>query len=152
MKKSLLERSTDALPTMLNYNTYAANNSLYNTPPTIAIYLLKLVLDWVENQGGVSAIEKVNDEKAKLLYDAIDESEGFYNGHALPNSRSKMNVTFTLQNEEATKAFLQQAKEEGFVGLAGHRSVGGCRASIYNAVPLEHVEKLAEFMKKFSQR
>lgn len=152
MKKSLLERSTDALPTMLNYKTYAENNSLYNTPPTIAIYLLKLVLDWVENQGGVTAIEKINDQKAKLLYDAIDESEGFYNGHATPNSRSKMNVTFTLQSEEATKAFLQQAKEEGFVGLNGHRSVGGCRASIYNAVPLENVEKLAEFMKKFSQK
>ncbi|WP_338470506.1 3-phosphoserine/phosphohydroxythreonine transaminase [Niallia sp. XMNu-256] len=149
IKKDLLTRSSDDLPTMLNYNTHVKNNSLYNTPPTFGIYLLSLVLEWIEEQGGVQAIEKINEQKAKLLYDEIDESNGFYSGHATPDSRSTMNVTFTLQSEEATKSFLSQAKEAGFVGLAGHRSVGGCRASIYNAVPLENVERLAQFMREF---
>lgn len=149
IRKDLISDSKDELPTMLNYKTHAANNSLYNTPPTIAIYLLSLVLEWVDSLGGVAEIEKLNEEKAKILYDVIDESSGFYNGHAAPDSRSTMNVTFTLNSDEATKAFLAQAKELGFVGLNGHRSVGGCRASIYNAVPKEHVVKLAEFMKEF---
>ncbi|WP_428909385.1 3-phosphoserine/phosphohydroxythreonine transaminase [Niallia sp. Krafla_26] len=149
IKKDLLARSSHELPTMLNYNTYAKNNSLYNTPPTFGIYLLSLVLKWVEQQGGLTAIEKINGQKAALLYDEIDQSEGFYNGHAEQDSRSTMNVTFTLNSDEATKSFLTQAKEAGFVGLNGHRSVGGCRASIYNAVPLENVEKLAQFMKDF---
>lgn len=149
IKKELLGRSNDDLPTMLNYQTHADKNSLYNTPPTFAIYLLGLVLEWVEKQGGVKAIEEINEKKAKLLYDVIDESEGFYLGHAEKSSRSFMNVTFTLPSDELTAKFLASAKEEGFVGLNGHRSVGGCRASIYNAVPLEHVEKLAEFMKSF---
>ncbi|WP_141433125.1 3-phosphoserine/phosphohydroxythreonine transaminase [Bacillus sp. 03113] len=152
IKKDLLELSKDSLPTMLNYQTHAKNNSLFNTPPTLAIYLLSLVLKWVENEGGIEAISKTNDEKAKLLYDAIDESNGFYKGHAEKNSRSNMNVTFTLQNDEITKAFLTKAKEKGFVGLNGHRSVGGCRASIYNAVPLDHVRQLAEFMKEFQNQ
>ena len=149
IKKELLSRSNDELPTMLNYNTYAKNNSLYNTPPTFGIYLLSLVLKWVEQQGGLQAMEKINNQKAALLYDEIDQSEGFYNGHATVDSRSNMNVTFTLNSDEATKAFLAQAKEAGFVGLNGHRSIGGCRASIYNAVPTENVERLAQFMKEF---
>lgn len=149
IRKDLLAKSDASLPTMLNYQTHVESNSLYNTPPTLAIYLLSLVLEWVDSLGGVSKIEELNKEKAKVLYDTIDESNGFYQGHAEPKSRSLMNVTFTLQSEEATKAFLSQAKENGFIGLAGHRSVGGCRASIYNAVPLEHVVKLAEFMKSF---
>ncbi|WP_071396030.1 3-phosphoserine/phosphohydroxythreonine transaminase [Bacillus tuaregi] len=149
MKKELLERSSDNLPTMLNYNTHAKNNSLYNTPPTFGIYLLSLVLKWVTDQGGLEAIEKMNEQKAALLYNEIDNSNGFYNGHAVSDSRSTMNVTFTLNSEEATKSFLAQAKEAGFVGLNGHRSVGGCRASIYNAVPYENVEKLAQFMSDF---
>jgi len=149
MKKDLLERSNDSLPTMLNYNTYAKNNSLYNTPPTLAIYLLSLVLEWAEQQGGVEVIEKINNEKSDVLYQAIDESEGFYIGHAENTSRSKMNVTFNLKDEETSKKFLQKAKEAGFIGLNGHRSIGGCRASIYNSVPMEHVYQLAEFMKSF---
>ncbi|WP_075981527.1 3-phosphoserine/phosphohydroxythreonine transaminase [Bacillus massilinigeriensis] len=152
IKKDLLSRSSDQLPTMLNYQIQAKNDSLYNTPPTLAIYLLKLVLEWAAAQGGVEKIAKVNEEKAKILYDAIDESEGFYIGYAGKNSRSKMNVTFNLQTDELNKAFLAQAKEAGFVGVNGHRSVGGCRASIYNAVPIENVEKLAKFMKEFKAK
>lgn len=149
IKKDLLSRASDSLPTMLNYNTHAKNNSLYNTPPTFGIYLLSLVLKWVTNEGGLEVIAKRNNEKAALLYNEIDNSEGFYNGHADVDSRSNMNVTFTLSSDEASKAFLAQAKEAGFVGLNGHRSVGGCRASIYNAVPYENVERLAQFMNEF---
>ncbi|KAB2337135.1 3-phosphoserine/phosphohydroxythreonine transaminase [Cytobacillus depressus] len=152
INKKLLSHSNPSLPTMLNYNTFAKHDSLYNTPPTLAIYLLKLVLEWAEQEGGLSVIEKRNEEKAKILYNCIDESEGFYKGHAEIDSRSKMNVTFTLKDEETSKQFLQQAKEAGFIGLGGHRSVGGCRASIYNAVPVEHVEQLAEFMKTFQYK
>lgn len=149
VKKNLISQPLKHLPTMLNYQTYSSNNSLYNTPPTFAIYLLKLVLDWVEKEGGLTAMATRNGEKTKCLYDVIDESEGFYNGHATKESRSNMNITFTLPTEELTNEFLYLAQEKGFIGLAGHRSVGGCRASIYNAVPLEHVEQLANFMKYF---
>ncbi|WP_053361808.1 3-phosphoserine/phosphohydroxythreonine transaminase [Bacillus sp. FJAT-27251] len=152
LRKDLLERSNDSLPTMLDYRTHAKNDSLYNTPPTMAIYLLKLVLEWADSLGGTEALEKINREKAALLYNAIDDSDGFYKGHAEASSRSLMNVTFTLENQELTEAFLAEAKERGFTGLNGHRSVGGCRASIYNAVPLEHVEVLAQFMKEFKSR
>lgn len=149
IRKDLLELSDDHLPTMLNYQIQAKNDSLYNTPPTLAIYLLKLVLEWAVGQGGVEKLAQINEAKAKILYDVIDESEGYYIGYAGKNSRSRMNVTFNLQSEELNKAFLSQAKEAGFVGVNGHRSVGGCRASIYNAVPIENVEKLAQFMKQF---
>ncbi|KKK35988.1 MFS transporter [Mesobacillus campisalis] len=152
VRKDLLERSKDSLPTMLDYRTHAKNDSLYNTPPTMAIYLLKLVLEWADSLGGTAALEKINKEKAALLYNVIDDSDGFYKGHAEASSRSLMNVTFTLKNQELTEAFLAEAKERGFTGLNGHRSVGGCRASIYNAVPLEHVEVLAQFMKEFKSR
>jgi phosphoserine aminotransferase len=152
VKKNLLDRSLEHLPTMLNYQTHAKNNSLYNTPPTLAIYLLNLVLEWAENEGGVEVLAKRNEEKASVLYNAIDESEGFYQGHANKDNRSKMNVTFTLPDEEKTADFLKLAKEKGFVGLNGHRSIGGCRASIYNAVPLDHCLQLAEFMKEFKNR
>ncbi|GLB58805.1 3-phosphoserine/phosphohydroxythreonine transaminase [Cytobacillus sp. NCCP-133] len=152
IRKDLLNKSPENLPAMLNYNTYASNNSLYNTPPTLAIYLLSLVLEWAEEEGGLQQIQKMNEKKAKALYDVIDESEGFYLGHAHQDSRSLMNVTFNLHSEEASKDFLQQAKEAGFVGLGGHRSIGGCRASIYNAVPPEHVHKLAEFMTTFKNK
>lgn len=151
IQKELLSRSGKHLPTMLNYNTYADHNSLYNTPPTLAIYLLKLVLEWAKELGGLAALEKRNEEKAKILYDAIDSSEGFYLGHADSKSRSTMNITFNLHTEEAEKNFLHRAKETGFIGLNGHRSIGGCRASIYNAMPVEHIYQLAEFMKKFKE-
>lgn len=151
IRKDLIKEDA-ALPTMLSFHTHAKNNSLFNTPPTLAIYLLSLVLKWVKKQGGVEGIAALNNEKAKHLYDVIDQSNGFYRGHAEETSRSKMNVTFTLQSENLTKAFLQEAKEAGFVGLNGHRSVGGCRASIYNAVPLEHVMELTKFMKEFHRK
>ena len=152
VKKDFLETARTNVPTMLNYSTYAENNSLYNTPPTFAIYMLSLVLEWVKEQGGVKSIQKNNEEKAKYIYDAIDNSEGFYKAHATEESRSLMNITFTLPNEELTKKFLQEAKERQFIGLAGHRSVGGCRASAYNAVPKEACEALANFMTEFKNQ
>ncbi len=148
-EKAFLESGQDHLPTMLDYRTHSSSHSLFNTPPTFAIYMLSLVLEWIKDQGGAEALEKTNKQKANLLYDVIDNSSGFYRGHAQKDSRSFMNVTFTLPNEELTKKFLAESKEKGFVGLNGHRSVGGCRASIYNAVPLESVEKLREFMLDF---
>lgn len=148
IRKDLIE-DNDHLPTMLSYATHAKNNSLYNTPPTLAIYLLSLVLDWAKEQGGVEKLAEINAEKAAAIYNVIDESDGFYKGHARPDSRSHMNVTFNLQTEKAEKKFLAEAKAAGFVGLNGHRSIGGCRASIYNAVPLAHCQELAKFMKKF---
>ncbi|MFC4322161.1 3-phosphoserine/phosphohydroxythreonine transaminase [Litchfieldia salsa] len=152
VKKDLLKDIPSSIPTLLNYQTHVKNNSLYNTPPTFSIYILSLVLDWVRAQGGVSAIEKINHEKASLIYNCLDESNGFYTPHAQVGSRSNMNVTFTLPSEELTKDFLAQAKELGFVGLAGHRSIGGCRASIYNAVPIESCEALVAFMNDFKTK
>lgn len=152
IRKYLLERSSENLPTMLNYQIHAKNNSLYNTPPTFSIYILYLILKWVEKNGGTDRMEQLNKEKAFALYSKIDESNGFYLGHAKENSRSRMNVTFKLLTEELTNKFLQKANDYGFVGLNGHRSVGGCRASIYNAVPLSHVQDLITFMEEFKQR
>lgn len=114
--------------------------------------MLSLVLEWVKEQGGVAEIERRNKQKAQILYNAIDESDGFYKGHAEKESRSFMNVTFTLPSDELTKAFVQEAKENRLIGLSGHRSVGGCRASIYNAVTIEACEKLAQFMKEFRKK
>lgn len=151
IKKEWLTKENEQVPKILKYSTHAKANSLYNTPPTFAIYMLSLVLEWLKEKGGLEAIEKRNSEKARILYSAIDESNGFYRGHAKPDSRSNMNVTFTLKNDELTKSFIEQAKEEKMSGLGGHRSVGGCRASIYNAVSIEDCEKLAAFMKKFRE-
>lgn len=148
IRKSLLERIPDNLPIMLDYRTYVEHNSLYNTPPTFPIYVVAEVLAWLEAQGGLDVMEKRNREKAALLYDAIDSS-GFYAGTAKPNSRSLMNVTFRLSDESLEPVFLQQALARGFSGLKGHRSVGGIRASIYNAFPLEGVRELVAFMKEF---
>lgn len=134
---------------MLKYTTHADNNSLYNTPPTFGIYMLGEVLKWVENEGGLAAIEARNEVKAKLIYDVIDNSNGFYTGHATPESRSLMNITFRVADEELEKQFLAEATAAGFIGLSGHRSVGGCRASTYNAVPVETCQALAEFMIEF---
>jgi phosphoserine aminotransferase len=152
LKKDLAERAPGHIPTMLKYETHLKKNSLYNTPPTFAIYMLSLVLEWVKEQGGVESIEKRNHQKAKIIYDCIDESSGFYQPHAEKNSRSFMNITFRLPTEELTQKFVMESKERGFVGLSGHRSVGGCRASIYNAVSLEACEALADFMKEFKKR
>ncbi|WP_057912496.1 3-phosphoserine/phosphohydroxythreonine transaminase [Peribacillus muralis] len=150
IRKDLITDS-DSIPTMLNYSIHSKNNSLYNTPPTLAIYLLSLVLDWAKEQGGVEKIAENNEEKAKVIYDVIDASDGFYKGHAQSDSRSFMNITFTLPSEEAEAQFLKEVTQAGFVGLNGHRSIGGCRASIYNAVPLSHCQDLADFMKKFQE-
>lgn len=151
IRKELLKRNVDHVPTMLRYQTHAEKQSLYNTPPTFGIYMLKEVLQWLKNIGGTEQIAERNQTKANLIYGAIDESEQFYKGHATKESRSLMNVTFTLPTEELTQQFLSEAKEKGFVGLNGHRSVGGCRASIYNGVPVEACEALADFMHSFYQ-
>ncbi|SDH56065.1 phosphoserine aminotransferase apoenzyme [Alteribacillus persepolensis] len=152
VKKELLETAETNIPTLLSYNTHVDKNSLYHTPPTFAIYMLKNVLQWVKENGGASGMEKRNQEKASLLYDVIDNSNGFYKGHAEKDSRSIMNVTFNLATDELNKAFLDEAKKAGFVGLNGHRSVGGCRASIYNAVSVESCKALQEFMIDFQQK
>ncbi|GAW91168.1 3-phosphoserine/phosphohydroxythreonine transaminase [Calderihabitans maritimus] len=152
IRPDMLERVPDHLPTMLKYDTHAEKNSLYNTPPVFAIYMVTLVLRWVKNSGGLAAIEKQNEEKAKVLYDVLDNSGGFYRGHAQKDSRSLMNVTFRLPNEELEKLFLSEAADQGIVGVKGHRSVGGMRASIYNAMTLEGCRALADFMKEFQRR
>lgn len=148
-RKDAAELANDNVPAILSYDTHIKSRSLYNTPPTFSIYLLKLVLEWVKELGGLEELEQRNKEKAQLIYDAIDNSNGFYSGHAEPNSRSLMNITFTLKDEEVTKKFLQEAQEKGFYGLAGHRSIGGCRASVYNAVPFEACDALKKFMEEF---
>lgn len=149
IKKSLIENEKSGVPTVLKYSTHSKANSLYHTPPTFSIYMLNNVLEWIKGNGGAEGMEKRNKQKSDTIYAAIDESSGFYTGHAEKDSRSRMNITFTLPSEELTKAFLAEAKENGFVGLNGHRSVGGCRASIYNAVTQESCDALASFMKKF---
>ena len=151
IRKDLLEKSNQEIPTMLNYNTHAKSNSLYHTPPTFGIYMLGEVLAWIEELGGLEAVAKQNEEKAKLIYDAIDGSDGFYRGHAELESRSLMNITFKLADEALEKKFLAEAKDAGFVGLNGHRSVGGCRASAYNSVPVEACLALSEFMTQFQK-
>ncbi|MBB6449535.1 phosphoserine aminotransferase [Geomicrobium halophilum] len=152
ISKAMLEKSTSItqnVPSILRYNTHADKNSLYHTPPTFAVYMLKNTLQWIENAGGLTAMEAENRKKAQLLYNVIDESNGFYQGHAHPDSRSDMNVTFTLPSEALTDRFLQEAKDLHFIGLNGHRSVGGCRASIYNAVSYESCKALRDFMISF---
>ena len=151
VKKGFLAKANPNLPTMLRYGTFAKENSLYNTPPTFGIYLMGLVLAWVKEQGGLAGITRLNEEKAALIYEAIDGSNGFYRGHAKLSARSKMNITFNLRTEELEKKFLAEAKQAGFVGLAGHRLVGGCRASAYNAVPLAACQALRDLMIKFQQ-
>lgn len=151
IRKDLLERSQPSLPTMLNYKVQAENQSLYNTPPVFAIYVLRLVLKWLRANGGLEAMEKQNDRKAQLLYAEIDRS-GFYRGHAKPDSRSTMNVTFRLPSEDLEKQFVRESTAAGLDGLKGHRSVGGLRASIYNAFPEEGVAALVEFMREFERK
>jgi phosphoserine aminotransferase len=153
VREDLLARSGDDLPSMLDYRTYAAHHSLYNTPPVFAIYVVMLVTRWLrEEVGGLEKMGALNMEKASLLYDAIDGSDGFYRGHAQPAGRSRMNVTWRLPTEERERAFLAEANERGLVELKGHRSVGGLRASIYNAMPLEGVQELREFMDAFRRQ
>lgn len=152
IKKDLLATARQDLPIMLQYKTFVEHNSLYNTPPVFCIYMVNKVLHWIKNQGGVVAIEKNNIEKANLIYKVIDESNGFYKGHADSDYRSNMNITFNLKTADLEKQFLTVAKENNFVGLNGHRLTGGCRASTYNAVPIEACEALARFMKEFKAK
>ena len=152
MRNDMLERVPKDIPTLLRYTTHAEKNSLYNTPPCVAIYMVQLVLKWLEESvGGLQAMEKANREKAALIYGAIDKS-GFYKGTADPDSRSMMNVTFRLPDENLEKKFVAEALAEGMGGLKGHRSVGGCRASIYNATGIDVVQGLVDFMKVFEQK
>jgi phosphoserine aminotransferase len=151
IRKDLVARCGENVPTMLRYTTHIDNNSLFNTPPTFGIYMLRLVTDWMIANGGVDAMEQVNIKKATALYDFIDKS-GFYRGTADVASRSRMNVCFRLPTEDLEKACIAYAKENGLVGLKGHRKVGGCRASIYNAVPLAGVERLIEVMADFQKK
>jgi phosphoserine aminotransferase len=150
LRDDLLARSQDSLPGYLNYREHAEAGSLYNTPCTFAIYLLDLVVQWLRDDvGGLPAIARRNEEKARLLYDVIDQSEGFYRPHAQREHRSLMNVTFRLAGDELEKRFLSQAAERGLCELKGHRSVGGMRASIYNAMPVEGVRELRDYMEEF---
>jgi phosphoserine aminotransferase len=151
VRDDLLPRRPENLATMLDYSVHASKESLYNTPPAFAIYVCGLVMKWLKGLGGLDAIQRINEEKAGLLYDQIDSSE-FWRGHARPTDRSMMNVTFRLPSEELEKQFVDESKAEGFDGLKGHRSVGGLRASIYNAFPVDGVRALVAFMKEFERR
>lgn len=148
VREDLLGNAMDITPTMFNYQIHADNGSLYNTPPTYGIYMLKLVLEWIKEKGGVAAVQKMNEEKAKILYDFLDNSE-LFKGTVVPEDRSLMNIPFVTGNEELDAKFVKESKAAGLVNLKGHRTVGGMRASIYNAMPKEGVEALVEFMKKF---
>jgi phosphoserine aminotransferase len=151
IRKDLAERTAGNVPIFMRYSTHLDGGSLYNTPNTWAIYMVKLVCEWVESGGGVPAFQKLSEEKAGKLYDLIDSSD-FWRSPVEKESRSVMNVVWRLSSEELEGEFLAQAKQEGFVGLKGHRSVGGIRASIYNAVSMESVEALVAFMKEFEQK
>ena len=152
LREAWLERANKGVPTMLRYATHVKNNSLYNTPPSFGVYVLGLVLRWVEGLGGLAAMADRNERKAGLLYDAIDGSGGYYRGHADAGSRSRMNVTFRLPSEALEKQFVAESQAAGMVGLGGHRSVGGIRASIYNAMSVEGCQALASFMVDFARR
>jgi phosphoserine aminotransferase len=152
IRDDMLQLVPDIKPSMLKYTTYADKNSMYNTPPCFSIYTIQLVLKWLEETiGGLAEMEQINKQKGELIYGLLDNSS-FYTGTAAPDSRSLMNVTFRLPNEDMEKQFIQEGIDNGFMGLKGHRSVGGCRASIYNAASIEAVEALTGFMKAFENR
>jgi phosphoserine aminotransferase len=152
LREDMLERVPANLPVMLDYKVIAADNSLYNTPPCFSIYMVGLVMKWIKKLGGLNAIAARNQKKAGLLYQAIDASGGFCRGHAQSADRSNMNVTFRLPSEELEDAFAKESKKLNMIGLKGHRSVGGLRASIYNAVEVEAVEELVKFMQEFQRK
>lgn len=152
IRRAFAETAREDLPTMVNYRTHIAKESLFNTPPSLPVYVVSLVLEWILENGGIQGIADMNKKKADLLYGTIDGSGGFYKPHVTdPDSRSFMNVTFRLPSEDLEKKFVSQGAELGLMGLKGHRDVGGCRASIYNAVTHECVEALVDFMEKFKQ-
>ncbi len=148
IREDLVASLPNDLPTMLSYKTHADKGSMFNTPPTFAIYMVAQVLRWLKAQGGVAAMEKRNQEKAQLVYDVID-STSYYRGHAEVSSRSLMNISFNLPTADLEQKFIKEAAAIGLSGLKGHRSIGGCRASIYNAFPLDGVTKLVAFMRQF---
>lgn len=151
IKKDMLEKVVDRpIPTMLKYSTHVDNNSLYNTPPVFNIYIVGLVAEWILKQGGLSKIQEINEAKGKLLYDLIDAMPEYYRGTVQKDSRSLMNATFRLPSEELEAKFIEEAKGKNLVGLKGHRSVGGIRVSMYNAMPYEGIETLCAFMKEFA--
>lgn len=153
VREDLLSHCPDSLPGYLNLRNHAEQNSMFNTPPTFAIYIVNLVAEWLlRDIGGLERMRQINQRKAQAVYAAIDESDGFYTGHALPACRSQMNATFNLPSEALLKAFLQEAESHELYDLKGHRSVGGIRASLYNAMPWEGVERLVEFMRDFRKR
>ena len=148
MRTELLARTPKSVPTMLRYSTHADNQSMYNTPPTFSIYLVRLVTDWLKREGGLGAIAKRNEAKGKAIYDLLDEG-GFYRGPVQPAARSLMNVVFRLPSEELEKKFVAGATKAGMIGLKGHRAVGGVRASLYNALDLSAAQVLADYMREF---
>lgn len=152
IRKDMLERCPDSLHTMLNYKTHTENDSMYNTPNTFGIYIIDLVAKYLLENGGLDAMYATNKKKADTLYNCLDNSNGFFKAHALPGSRSLMNVTFNLPTPELEKQLISEATAAGFDGLKGHRSVGGLRASIYNAFPLKGVEDLVAFMEDFRKK
>jgi phosphoserine aminotransferase len=151
VRKGLAERADKNLPTLLQYRTHIKERSLYHTPPTFAVYIVGLVMEWIDAEGGITAIDKRNEAKAKLLYDTIDSSSGYYTCPVEKSSRSRMNIVFRVAggNESIEKKFANEAAAAGIVGTPGHRSVGGLRVSLYNAVPLEAVQALVSFMREF---
>jgi phosphoserine aminotransferase len=151
-REDMLERTPANLPVMLDYKALAASGSLHNTPPCYAIYITGLVFKWAKQMGGLSALGKRNHEKADLVYKTIDESGGFYRGHAKPQARSMMNIPFRLPAEDLEEAFAAECKKNDLIGLKGHRSVGGMRASLYNALDLKASEALTSFMREFQKK
>lgn len=150
VRDDLIGNALDITPTMLNYETHSKNGSMFNTPPTYGIYICGLVFDWIKNMGGVKVMHEKNVEKAKILYDFLDNSKMF-NGTVVPEDRSLMNVPFVTDSDELNAKFVAESKAQGFVNLKGHRTVGGMRASIYNAMPIEGVKALVDFMTKFEK-
>ncbi len=152
IKQAMLDKCAEGNPIILNYQTHAEKKSLYNTPPAFSIYIVKLVLEWVKKQGGLHAIEKVNTAKKERIYQLMDLYPDYFKGTVQPDSRSWMNITMRLPSEDLEKQFIAEAKAAGMVGLKGHRSVGGIRVSLYNAMPLEGAERLARFMEDFKKK
>jgi len=151
IRKDMKEKIKGGLPTMMDYKTHLDKGSMFNTPPTFGIYVIGKVLHWIENKGGLAAMEKINLEKANYIYDILDKSD-FYRGTVVKEDRSLMNIPFRLPTEDLEKRFIKETTENGMIGLKGHRSVGGCRASVYNSLPMKAAIDLAEFMRDFEKK
>lgn len=152
IREDMLQKCPDEIPTMLNYKTHAEADSLYNTPPVFGVYVVKLVLEWMKKQGGMPGIETINRKKKDVIYKLMDDHPNYFKGTVKPDSRSWMNLTMRLPSEELEKKLTDEAKKAGFVGLKGHRKVGGIRVSLYNAIPLEGAEKLSQFLLDFMKK